>query len=101
MGVASGLGEATVRRIAASGVKAYILDLQKEKGEKLAEELGDQVRFIQANVADEESVHATLERIESVNILVNCAGSGEAKKLDFSGMPPARTAGAKRRPFQP
>ncbi|WP_018663168.1 3-hydroxyacyl-CoA dehydrogenase [Heyndrickxia acidiproducens] len=79
-GGASGLGEATVKRIAANGGQAVIVDLQEEKGKKLAAELGEQVRFIPANVTDEESVRAALKQIENVNILVNCAGIGEAKK---------------------
>ncbi len=39
-GGASGLGEATVRRLAGLGVKVAVLDLQKERGEKLAAEIG-------------------------------------------------------------
>ena len=39
-GAASGLGEATARMLAAQGVKVAILDLQKERGEKIAAEIG-------------------------------------------------------------
>ncbi|MFB4168463.1 3-hydroxyacyl-CoA dehydrogenase [Virgibacillus sp. JSM 102003] len=83
-GGASGLGEATVRNIVSQGGKAVILDLQTEKGNDLAAELGEMAMFVKTDVTDESSVVSALnnaiETFGHVNILVNCAGIGEAKR---------------------
>ena len=49
-GGASGLGAATARQLAAKGVKVAIFDLQEEKGEAIAKELGGV--FCKVNVTD-------------------------------------------------
>ena len=83
-GGASGLGGATVRALAAHGVKVAILDLerQREKGEALAKEIGGV--FCAANVTSEEEVDAAFDKARAANgqerILVNCAGTGNAAK---------------------
>ena len=48
-GGASGLGAATARRLASQGVKVALFDLDVERGEALAKELGGV--FCQANVS--------------------------------------------------
>jgi 3-hydroxyacyl-CoA dehydrogenase / 3-hydroxy-2-methylbutyryl-CoA dehydrogenase len=84
-GGASGLGEATVRRIVEQGGKAAILDLSVERGEALVQQLGEQVVFMKTDVTSEEEVtHAinkALESFGSINTVVNCAGIGVAGKL--------------------
>ncbi|WP_096190262.1 3-hydroxyacyl-CoA dehydrogenase [Evansella halocellulosilytica] len=84
-GGASGLGEAVIRNVVKQGGKAVIFDLMRDKGTQLVEELGDDVHFVETNVADEESVQSSLnEAIETfgeVDIVVNCAGIGDAKKV--------------------
>ena len=81
-GGASGLGEATARALAAKGVKVAIFDLQKDKGEKVAAEIGG--IFCEVNVTNDESVAAGFEKARAANgqerILVNCAGTGNAQK---------------------
>jgi NAD(P)-dependent dehydrogenase (short-subunit alcohol dehydrogenase family) len=81
-GGASGLGEATVRALAAHGVKVAIFDMNVAKGEALAAELG--VTFCEVNVTSEDSVDAGFARARAANgqerILVNCAGTGNAIK---------------------
>ncbi|GEL76411.1 3-hydroxyacyl-CoA dehydrogenase [Tenuibacillus multivorans] len=84
-GGASGLGEATVRNLVQNGANVIIADLQEEKGQSLANELGsDQVQFIKTDVTDEQSVQSTLEQVKNtfgdLHIVVNCAGIGAAKK---------------------
>lgn len=83
-GGASGLGEATVRNIVSKGGKVTILDLQEDKGNNLAEELGENVTFIKTDVTDEENVQSALEHavhsFGKINVLVNCAGIGIAEK---------------------
>ena len=81
-GGASGLGAATARRLASEGVKIGIFDLQEDKGEALAKELGGV--FAKVNVTDEASVDAGFEKVRAAigqeRILVNCAGTGNAVK---------------------
>ncbi|MEN9288974.1 MAG: SDR family NAD(P)-dependent oxidoreductase [Sphingomonadaceae bacterium] len=81
-GGASGLGAATARALAAKGVKVALFDLQVEKGEALAKELGGV--FCEVNVTDDASVDAGFEKARAAigqeRILVNCAGTGNAMK---------------------
>ena len=81
-GGASGLGEGTARMLAGHGVKVALFDLNAERGEALARELGGV--FAQVNVADVESVKAGFAKARAANgqerILVNCAGTGNAIK---------------------
>lgn len=60
-GGAGGLGEATVRRLAAGGVGVVIADLADDRATKLAADLGDRVRYVRTDVTSEESVLAALE----------------------------------------
>ncbi len=83
-GGASGLGEATVRRIVRSGAFAAILDRDASRGKALADELGDRATFCEADVTDEESVTAALEQAATLGplrIAVNCAGVGWAQRV--------------------
>ncbi len=81
-GGASGLGAATARRLAASGVKVALFDLNAEKGEALAAELGGV--FCLVDVTKEDSVDAGFAKARAAigqeRILVNCAGTGNAIK---------------------
>ena len=81
-GGASGLGEATARALAAKGVKVAIFDLQADKGEALAAEIGGV--FCNVNVTSDESVDAGFAKARAAHgqerILVNCAGTGNAAK---------------------
>ncbi len=81
-GGASGLGEATARLLASQGVKIALFDMNADKGEKVAKELGGV--FCQMNVTDEASVDAAFAKARAAigqeRILVNCAGTGNAVK---------------------
>jgi NAD(P)-dependent dehydrogenase (short-subunit alcohol dehydrogenase family) len=81
-GGASGLGAATARALAAKGVKVAIFDLQAEKGEAIATEIGGV--FCEVNVTSDESVDAGFAKARAAigqeRILVNCAGTGNAVK---------------------
>jgi NAD(P)-dependent dehydrogenase (short-subunit alcohol dehydrogenase family) len=81
-GGASGLGEATARALAKHGIKVALFDLQKDKGEKLAAEIG--AVFCEVNVTSEESVTEGFTKARAAigqeRILVNCAGTGNAAK---------------------
>ena len=53
-GGASGLGEATVRALAAAGSKVVVADLNEERGKALADEVGG--IFARTDVSDADSV---------------------------------------------
>lgn len=84
-GGASGLGEATVRKIIKGGGKAVILDQSIENGERVQNELGNNVLFLQADVTNEEEVQASLNKAEifmnGLNTVINCAGIAIAEKV--------------------
>ncbi len=83
-GGASGLGEATVRRFVAGGVKVSIFDMNAERGEALVAELGDAVIYQNVNVTDEASVKAgvdaTVAAFGAIHICSNYAGVADAAK---------------------
>lgn len=79
-GGASGMGAATVRRFVAEGAKVVIGDLQVEKGEAIAAELGAGVAFIRTDVGVEADVQAmvnlAVERYGRLDCMFNNAGFG-------------------------
>ena len=81
-GGASGLGASTARRLARSGVKVAICDLNTEAGEALAKEIGGV--FCKVDVTNEEQVDAGFAKARAAHgqerVLVNCAGTGNAIK---------------------
>jgi NAD(P)-dependent dehydrogenase (short-subunit alcohol dehydrogenase family) len=81
-GGASGLGEACVRALRDRGAAVAILDLQKDRGEAVAAEIG--ALFIEADVTRDGSVAAALARAAEAHgtarIAVNCAGIAPAMK---------------------
>ncbi|MFP5070666.1 SDR family NAD(P)-dependent oxidoreductase [Pseudonocardia nantongensis] len=89
-GGASGLGEATSRLLAQRGAKVVVLDLQEEKGEKLAAELGG--TFAKADVTDQEQVSAAVDaasELGPLRLLVNSAGLGRAARIIGRDLSPA------------
>jgi NAD(P)-dependent dehydrogenase (short-subunit alcohol dehydrogenase family) len=81
-GGASGLGEATARALVEAGAAVTIADLNAEKGEALAAELGPGATFVQADVTNEDGVSAAVARAAShddgLRISVCCAGRSES-----------------------
>ena len=80
-GGASGLGEATVRRLHEHGARVVIADVNDEKGEALAGELGDGAGFVRVDVREEEQVQAAVDAVSDLRITVSCAGTGWAQKV--------------------
>jgi 3-hydroxyacyl-CoA dehydrogenase/3-hydroxy-2-methylbutyryl-CoA dehydrogenase len=83
-GGASGLGAATVRRLHAGGAHVTIADLNAERGEALATELGERAAFAACDVTDEaqvrQAVAAAAAQPGGLRISVCCAGIGWAEK---------------------
>ena len=81
-GGASGLGEASARALAAAGSTVVIADLNADRGEAVAAEIGG--KFVQADVADEASVAAAVDVAAALSsplrVIVNCAGIGWAER---------------------
>jgi NAD(P)-dependent dehydrogenase (short-subunit alcohol dehydrogenase family) len=88
-GGASGLGEATARALAEAGAEVTIADLNAERGEALAGELG--AEFLHTDVTDADAVEAAVERAATADrglrISVCCAGIGWAEKVAGSRGP--------------
>ena len=88
-GGASGLGEATARGLAEAGARVVIADLNVEKGEALAAEIG--ASFGAAAVTDAEAVAAAVERAAvaegGLRVSVCCAGIGWAERLSHKRGP--------------
>ena len=80
-GAASGLGEGTARMLAANGGKVVIADLQVERGQAVAAEIGG--TFVKCDVsqeADGQAAVAAAVAMGKLMGLVNCAGIAPAVK---------------------
>ena len=78
-GGASGLGEGTARMLAANGAKVVIADMQAEKGQAVAQEIGG--GFVKCDVSNEVDGRAVVAQATSMGKLmglVNCAGIAPA-----------------------
>jgi len=84
-GGASGLGEACARRFALQGANIGILDVDEEKGNRLAADLGAQAIYCRTDVTSEKSVQAavdkTVEKFGGIHVVINCAGVGTPAKV--------------------
>jgi NAD(P)-dependent dehydrogenase (short-subunit alcohol dehydrogenase family) len=82
-GGASGLGEGTARMLVREGGKVVIADLQVDKGQALAAELGTAATFGRCDVrqeADGRGAVAAAQGLGKLMGLVNCAGIAPAVK---------------------
>jgi NAD(P)-dependent dehydrogenase (short-subunit alcohol dehydrogenase family) len=93
-GGASGLGFAVAKHLAAHGGKVALLDVNDEKGNASAAEIG--ATYFRADVTNEEGIVATLKdahaKLGGLNVLVNCAGIlGSGRVLGKEGPMPLKT----------
>jgi len=83
-GGASGLGEATTRALVERGARVAIADVNDEKANALAAELGDAAIAVHCDVTSEEetqaAVGAAVEAFGELRLAVGCAGVGWAEK---------------------
>jgi len=80
-GGASGIGAATARQLAAQGARVVVADLQAEKGQALAEEIGG--TFASVDVTDTDQIIAAVDTaagLGPLRVLVNSAGIGWAQR---------------------
>jgi len=80
-GGASGLGEGTARMLAGCGGKVVIADMQADKGEAIAKEIGG--AFVRCDVSQEADGQAVVAKAVSMGKLmglINCAGIAPAEK---------------------
>jgi NAD(P)-dependent dehydrogenase (short-subunit alcohol dehydrogenase family) len=84
-GGASGLGEATARRLHAQGARVVIADVNEERGQSLADELGELALFVRVDVTDESSVEAAVELASAqpggLRVSVCCAGIAWGERI--------------------
>tara|TARA_R110002072_G_scaffold20527_3_gene74296 strand:- start:451 stop:1215 length:765 start_codon:yes stop_codon:yes gene_type:complete len=75
-GGASGLGEATARRLAKAGVKVSIFDMNAERGPKVASDIGGHFEKVDVSSADdvEKALANSAAAHGEARIVVNCAG---------------------------
>jgi len=88
-GGASGLGAATARKLAASGVRVVIADLHEEHGEAIASELNG--AFVLTDVRNSEQVQTAVDTAVEMGpfrSLINCAGvSNPSRMVNRDGEP--------------
>lgn len=84
-GSAQGMGAAHAKKFIEEGAKVVLTDLNEEKGNALAAELGENAIFVKQNVANEEDWKNVVVKAEEafgpVNVLVNNAGITMAKSI--------------------
>ena len=84
-GAAQGMGETHARLCMVEGAKVVLTDINSEKGDALAKELGDSALFIKHDVTSEDDwtqvVSATQDKFGQIDILVNNAGITTHKSI--------------------
>jgi NAD(P)-dependent dehydrogenase (short-subunit alcohol dehydrogenase family) len=82
-GAASGLGEATARRLHASGADVILADVAEERGRAVASALGGEDRFVRCDVTSESEVAAAVAAATARGrfaVCVHCGGGGIAAR---------------------
>jgi len=95
-GGASGLGFAVARHLVAHGAKVALLDVNDDKGNAAAGELGASASYFRTDVTSEEGVSASLKdaqaKLGGLNVVVSCAGIlGAGRVLGKEGPMPLKT----------
>jgi 3-hydroxyacyl-CoA dehydrogenase / 3-hydroxy-2-methylbutyryl-CoA dehydrogenase len=84
-GGASGLGEASIMALVKNGAKAVIIDVDTDKGEKLAMNIGANAIFVKTDITSEADVRQAIQKAVTVfgkiNVVINCAGVVNPGKL--------------------
>jgi NAD(P)-dependent dehydrogenase (short-subunit alcohol dehydrogenase family) len=83
-GGGSGLGAATARMAVEQGGSVVVADVDTERGERVAAELGERARFVPTDVTDEASVGAAVAaalELGGPHVAVSCAGIAPAERV--------------------
>jgi 3alpha(or 20beta)-hydroxysteroid dehydrogenase len=84
-GAAQGMGATHARLCVKEGAKVVLTDINAEKGQALASDLGENALFIQHDVTSEQDWAEVIEKTQAqfgaVNVLVNNAGITMAKSI--------------------
>src|SRR5271168_4378847 len=78
-GGASGLGEATARKLATEGVRVTVFDRNEERGKEVVAEIGGSANFVGGDVTDPDDCQKAVDQAAdggNLRITVNCAGTG-------------------------
>ncbi|HCE38967.1 MAG: short-chain dehydrogenase [Alcanivorax sp.] len=85
-GATSGIGEATARRFIEDGATVVLAGRSRDKGEALADELGERALFKRTDIMSEDDIAAlvdfTVERFGRLDCLFNNAGAGDRTTVD-------------------
>ena len=85
-GAAGGIGEAYARGLHAEGASVVVADMDADRGEAVAADLGERAMFVRTDVSDPESakamVEAVTERFGGIDLLVNNAAIYGGMQLD-------------------
>lgn len=90
-GASSGLGEGVTRRLLQQGARVLMADVNAERGQTIAAELGERARFVSTDITNiEQAQQAIADAVAlggHLNGLVNCAGvPGAARLLGRNGV---------------
>jgi NAD(P)-dependent dehydrogenase (short-subunit alcohol dehydrogenase family) len=84
-GGASGLGEASIMELVKKGARVVIVDIDSDKGEKLAANIGAGAIFVKTDVTSEADVRQAIQKavdtFGKINVVINCAGIVNPGKL--------------------
>lgn len=84
-GAGSGLGAAVAAMAVEAGARAVLLDVNADRGDALAAQLGDAARFALTDVANpkdgERAVSTAIDAFGRIDVLVNCAGIAPGEKI--------------------
>ena len=91
VGGGGGFGGATARRLHAAGAKVVVADLDEEKGQAVAEDLGDGAVYAHTDVTDEASIQSALDQAAALGpvriAVVAHGGPGSPRTLDRENKP--------------
>lgn len=89
-GAAAGMGEQHARLFVKEGAKVVLTDVQADKGQALAEELGHNALFIQHDVTDESGWRQVVAKTEAhfgpIDVLVNNAGISPVLSIERASL---------------
>ena len=90
-GGGGGFGSATARELHGAGARVLLLDLDEEKGEAVAADLGEGAKFVRTDVTDPVSVDAALDRADGLGpvriAVIAHGGPGGGRTLDRENRP--------------